>query len=173
MEMLRTTRTARLVIRNNAIRFINIFHPKGLIPVLSYEGCGQILKGSDRNDAVLFHKFVLARPDQPGFSWRQSIVRVVAVPVPRNGSGTGRRASGTALMHDAPVPRFLTTSHRYTGVFLCLNCSLMLSRCKGSSMTRTGWFLMCDTTFRMRTDLKSTRLNSSHVAISYAVFCFI
>src|SRR5437660_3086223 len=28
-----------------------------------------------------------------------------------------------------------------------------------------------DSTFKVKTDRKSTRLNSSHVAISYAVFC--
>src|SRR5690625_6675900 len=30
---------------------------------------------------------------------------------------------------------------------------------------------VCNFPFRLRTDRKSTRLNSSHVAISYAVFC--
>src|SRR5262245_65336698 len=62
---------------------------------------------------------------------------------------------------------------------LLLRCRLLLCYCHSASLL-SGWLVVHSSyihsslhTHRIRdTDRKSTRLNSSHLGISYAVFCF-
>src|SRR5690606_41915022 len=73
----------------------------------------------------------------------------------------------TLSLHDA-LPILFTLTNAYFSGFLSCSLQLLIIRpnSAGSLSIYSG-----TSTCRVGTDRKSTRLNSSHVKISYAVFC--
>src|SRR5436309_7671736 len=61
-----------------------------------------------------------------------------------------------------------STLFPYTTLFRSTRCATPPPR-RSSSATTSSWWRACPAS--TTTDRKSTRLNSSHVKISYAVFC--
>src|SRR5439155_26016029 len=85
--------------------------------------------------------------------------------------------SASCATRPLPASSFFFTCSAAAGVYtLSLHDALPISRATRCARTSTARGRCCSTRARARAcsspeDRKSTRLNSSHVAISYAVFC--
>src|SRR5439155_26487035 len=81
--------------------------------------------------------------------------------------------TSTLFPYTTPLPIFARSSYRHRGArgprihVLPRDCGCRESCRDGPAVVRRR----CTVRTRHRVDRKSTRLNSSHVAISYAVFC--
>src|SRR5256885_13287334 len=81
----------------------------------------------------------------------------------------------TLSLHDA-LPIFWVFHPRFLKTFFARACIVALVAWKALSaaaFVQDGWCVRLEPVrpFALRADRKSTRLNSSHLVISYAVFC--
>src|SRR5699024_11983624 len=74
----------------------------------------------------------------------------------------------TTLFRSKAIQLLKIAANRFFSVFLSGQCTTLAAAGEAQDIFRQP---MCSVDIRLATDRKSTRLNSSHVSISYAVFC--
>src|SRR5699024_11904698 len=79
-----------------------------------------------------------------------------------------RRVSTIALVHESLLQGSQEAVHFDEVIDRCLRLAVDAA---SATVHRAGTPQLADAQVEVRTDRKSTRLNSSHVSISYAVFC--